>query len=112
MVSANFASRHWPLDIIVISVPYPPIPASERIVPRDYSCGDKIKVRVVLFCISVRVTAPFCSGEEVCKLEVLKNILWPPTFKGESITRPCPPGFGQGKDFSIPFVKMICAILR
>ena len=36
MVSANFASRNWPLDIIVISVPYPSIPASERIVPLDY----------------------------------------------------------------------------
>lgn len=111
MVSANFASRTWPLDIIVISVPYPSIPASERIVPRDYSCGDKIKVRVVLFCISVRVTPPVCSGEELCKLEVLKNIPWTPTFKGERITRRCPPGFG-GEDFSIPFVKMICAILR
>ena len=36
MVSANFASRNWPLDISSPRVPYPPIPASERIVPRDY----------------------------------------------------------------------------
>ncbi|XP_015747940.1 PREDICTED: adhesion G protein-coupled receptor L3-like [Acropora digitifera] len=47
--------------------------------------------------VAVRVTPPVCSGEELCKLEVLKDISWTPTFKGERITRPCPPGFGGRK---------------
>ncbi|XP_067028627.1 adhesion G protein-coupled receptor L4-like isoform X1 [Acropora muricata] len=44
--------------------------------------------------VTVRLTPPVCSGEELCQLEVLKNIQWTTTFKGERITRPCPRGFG------------------